>query len=72
MSCSICQSMTFQAIAGSRLDGSVRYESVSVPPCVGVFDEALEHAPRERTEVSPQCGSLRSGDRSVHAAGGSS
>ena len=41
MSCSICQSMTFHAIAGSRLDGSVRYESVSVPPCVGVSDEEL-------------------------------
>src|SRR5674476_856666 len=39
MACSICQSMTFQATAGSRLDGSVRYASDIVPPCTGVSDD---------------------------------
>ena len=66
MSCSICQSITFQAIAGSRLDGSVRYARVSVPPCLGWSEDeegllpppslvAVPHAasPSASTSTSP-------------------
>ncbi len=34
--CSTLQSITFQAIAGSRLDGSEKYERAIVPPFFGV------------------------------------
>src|SRR5512132_4004316 len=53
MSCSICQSITFQATAGSRLDGSVRYESVSVPPCLGASADVVGLPPALPPVVPP-------------------
>jgi hypothetical protein len=66
MSCSICQSMTFQATAGSRLDGSVRYESVSVPPCLGVLDDELGLPMAPPLELPPQA--ARASERARRAA----
>src|SRR5450756_66014 len=53
MACSICQSMTFQATAGSRLEGSVRYASDIVPPCTGVSEDDGLWPPDEPPPAEP-------------------
>src|SRR5450759_1541539 len=70
MACSICQSMTFQATAGSRLEGSLRYASDIVPPCTGVSDDDGLWLPDEPPpDEPPQAASAKVRSRVKASAG---